>query len=143
MIWTCNLDGSDLTQIREGKYPKWSPDEKKIVFMYDGEIWTVNANGTDLTQITNTYNIFENLPSFSPDGKKIVYSSNEGTDGQPSWDINIWAMNLDGSQKTQLTELNSWDSWPIWGRNGVYFLSGRAQRPGMNIKRIWLLRTSL
>lgn len=140
VIWTCNLDGGDLTQIKEGSYPKWSPDGKKIVFMHDKDIWIVDADGTNLMQITNTALVFENLPSFSPDGKRIVYSSDEGIDGKPSPNLNIWTMDIDGSKKTQVTELSSWDSFPIWGKSGIYFLSGRAQRPGQYIKRIWHLK---
>ena len=145
LIWTCNIDGSELTQLREGKFPIWSPDGLKIVFVYNGEIWIINSDGTNLMQLTNTGNIEEGIPSFSPDGKKIVYVSNEGKDGKPSIsDTNIWLMNIDGSNKTQITELSSWDSWPIWSKdNSIYFLSARAQKDdGSKIQRIWKLDMS-
>lgn len=140
IIWTCNLDGGELTQIKEGMFPRWSPDGEKIVFVHDGEIWTVHANGTSLMQLTNTRDFSESLPSYSPDGKRIVYTSNEGKQAKISKSINIWSMHADGSGKTQITELDSWDSWPIWGNNGVYFLSGRAQKNNEYIQRIWLLK---
>jgi len=140
LIWTSNLDGGELTQIREGSNPRWSPDGERIVFEHDGEIWTIHANGTNLMQLTNTADISENLPYYSLDGKKLVYTSNEGKLGQATNNVDIWSMNADGSYKTQITELDSWDSWPVWGRNGIYFLSGRAQTHGESLQRIWLLK---
>jgi len=139
LIWTCNLDGGELTQIKEGSDPRWSPDGKKIVFGYNNEIWVVDSDGTNLMQLTNTSDIQEALPSFSPDGRQIVYTSNEGKNGKAISDLNIWTMNADGSGKTQLTELDSWDSWPIWGPQGVYFLSARALQSNKYIQRIWRL----
>ncbi len=129
LIWTSNINGGELTQIREGLYPMWSPDGKKLVFYHQNDIWLINANGTDLMQLTNTPKIFESLPSFSPDGEQIVYVSNEDKDGRPMmYDYNIWTMRADGSQNTQITELTSWDSWPIWAEDGLYFLSARAAK---------------
>lgn len=139
LIWTSNLNGGNLTQIREGMYPKWSPDGDKIVFNHKGEIWLINADGTNLIQLTNSEKVNETLPSFSPDGEKIVYTSNEGKNGEPMKDYNIWTMKIDGSEKKQETELDSWDSWPIWGNDGIYFLSARAQKAGEQIQRIWKL----
>jgi Tol biopolymer transport system component len=140
-IWICNLDGSNLTQLREGMYPTWSPDCQKLVFVHNGDIWFMGVDGTELTQLTHTPYIYEGFPSFSPDGKSVVYVSNEGKDGKPmSSDFNIWTMRIDGLGKTQLTELSSWDSWPVWGEDGIYFLSGRAAIDMTSrLQRIWKL----
>jgi len=69
-----------------------------------------------------------------------VYVSNEDTSGKPMVDYNIWAMNADGSEKQQKTELAAWDSWPIWGKEGIYFLSARAQKQDEFNQRIWKLK---
>lgn len=140
LIWICNLDGGQLTQIREGSNPRWCPDGETIVFEHEGDVMTVRADGTQLMQLTNTSRVYEALPSFSKDGKKIVYTSNEGKDGNTTANWNIWYMDIDGSNKTQLTELNCWDSWPIWGDNGIYFLSARAQIRNERTQRIWFLK---
>lgn len=140
LLWTSNLNGGELTQLREGAYPKWSPNGTKIVFEHKQEIWVINSDGTNLIQLTNTPDIYESLPSFSPDGNYIVYSSNEDVNGKPMMDYNIWIMNVDGSEKQQKTELSAWDSWPIWGNDGIYFLSARAQKQNEFNQRIWKLK---
>ncbi len=140
LIWTSNIDGGELMQLREGIYPRWSPDGKRIVFEHEGNIWKVNANGRNLTQLTSTSDIYEGIPSYSYNGKKIVFVSNESRGGQAGDDYNVWSMDTNGSSKTQITELESWDSWPYWNENGIYFQSGRAQNPGEQIQRLWLLQ---
>lgn len=139
LIWTSNLDGGELTQIREGTNPRWSPDGSKIIFEFKGDIWTVKTDGTDLMNLTTTSYVQEDLPSFSPDGKQIVYTSNESKGGMSSEDWNVWIMNIDGSNRQQLTELKSWDMWPIWGSKFIYFLSSRGQTGNQRIQRIWKL----
>lgn len=140
VIWISNLDGGELTQLREGTKPRWSPDGNEIVFEHQGDIWKINVDGTQLTQLTTTSLVFEDTPSYSPDGRQIVYSSNEGKDGRAYNDWNIWKMDIDGSNKTQLTELQSWDMWPIWGKSGIYFLSSRGASSNQRVQKIWRLK---
>lgn len=144
LIWTSKLDGGDLTQIREGENPQWSPDGMKITFSYKGDIWLIDADGRNLIQLTNTKDIIEGLPSYSNDGKCIVYTSNEGKQMEKSsskkyGDFNIWLMEEDGRNKAQITELKSWDSWAIMFDDNIYFLSGRAKQSKKEVQRVWKL----
>lgn len=143
-IWICNPNGSELTQLREGEYPFWSPDASRIVFSHQKDLWSIRADGTDLTQLTSTPHIEEGVPTYSDDGEYIVYASNEGKDGKPMRnDFNIWRMKADGTEKTQITELKSWDSWPIQIRKDVLFLSGRAATDMHGrLQRIWRLTSA-
>jgi Tol biopolymer transport system component len=140
-IWVSDANGGNLTQIREGRYPMWSPDGTSIVFEHGGDIWKIRADGTELTQLTTTPLIYEGLPSSSADGMFVVYVSNEGKDSRPMLDdLNIWKMNVDGTEKVQITELSSWDSWPLATTNQIYFLSGRAAlTEDSRLQRIWRL----
>lgn len=148
LIWTCTIDGGNLTQLREGSYPQWSPDGSQLVFEYNDDVWLINGDGTNLVQLTNTASIAEGLPSFSPDGKLIVFTSDGGSGTKaygpeaerPSTNWNIWTMDLNGGNKTQRTTLVSWDSWGTYGPDGLYFLSGRAGKKGKSIQRIWKIR---
>ena len=89
----------------------------KIVFVHkfhkidgDDEIFIMNEDGTNQTRLTNNpARDFE--PSLSPDGKKIVFTSDrEGPYG-------IFYMNADGSQQTRMNDLEAWS--PVWSPDGT------------------------
>ena len=87
------------------------------------EIYSMNADGTNQTRLT-TEAAVERDPTWSPDGKKIAFSSNR--DG----DYEIYTMNADGSgvlQLTDNTELAA-DIAPRWSPDGTrigFFRDGR------------------
>jgi Tol biopolymer transport system component len=55
---------------------------------------------------------FEGDPQLSPDGKKIVFSS------ERSGDLDIWVCDSDGSNPLQLTKLHSESANPYWSPDG-------------------------
>jgi len=92
-IYTFSLAGKWLNQVTSGDYdddePAWSPDGKVIAFSsnrskpdpdatYNKDIWTVAADNTDkgaqLTQVTTNPGE-DTSPAWSPDGKRITYST--------------------------------------------------------------------
>ncbi len=126
-VWVMNPDGSSetaLTKLTFGRSfrPAWSHDGSKLVFGstrgVDGSdvagpavnIWVVNSDGTGLTALTKlTAGIGQDLPSWSPDDSKIIFTSNralDGTDARISTTApNIWVMNADGTGAKPLTKL--------------------------------------
>jgi Tol biopolymer transport system component len=87
-VWVANADGSQAHRITPWKmiagHPWWSPDGSRIVF-YDGggsvsygagdsHIFVVNADGTALTQLTQGDNEADFHPSWSPDGRAILFT---------------------------------------------------------------------
>jgi len=70
--------------------------DEKIAFESNGTIFTVNPDGTGKAQLA-----IGGMPSFSFDGTKIVYrTSLSGT-------MQLWTMNADGTDQTQITNLPS------------------------------------
>lgn len=132
-IWAVELDGSLPTELREGMQPNLSPDGKKILFVRVDDvsemrqIWVMNVDGSGETQLTSNTNHDEQEPAWSPDGKWIAFSSDEGTDSMKRHNPDIWIMKPDGTNKTQLTTNGSWDLSPCWDRTGkfIYFISNR------------------
>jgi TolB protein len=80
----------------------------------------MNSDGSNQTNISNnpTYNV---SPSWSPDGKKIVFVSKR--DGNRE----IYIMNSDGSNQTNISNNPSFDIAPSWSPDGkkITFTSSR------------------
>jgi imidazolonepropionase-like amidohydrolase/Tol biopolymer transport system component len=94
-----------------------SPDGKTIVFDMLGDIYSLPISGGD-AKLLRSGHAFEIQPRFSPDGKKIAFTSDAGG-GE-----NIWIMNADGSDAQQITNesfrlLNN----AVWTPDGRYVVA--------------------
>lgn len=81
-IWKVNIDGNGLVNLTNYEYgesiPAFSPDGQYIAFVRYGssgiaDIMYMKSDGSNKINITNTTEDYEWEPSWSPDGKKIMY----------------------------------------------------------------------
>ncbi|MEX2108032.1 MAG: hypothetical protein WD827_04005 [Solirubrobacterales bacterium] len=72
-----------------------------------------------------TDNIYDESPSFSADGRKIVFSGNR-TPPAPSNGVHIYVMNADGSGVTALTSDASFDRNPSFSPSGQQVVFDRS-----------------
>ena len=81
-LYSMNIDGTNLTDLGRGNRPRWSFDSKKIIYMIaedDGhtftasDIYSINADGTQRNNLTNTNDLIELNPCFSPNVKSFVF----------------------------------------------------------------------
>lgn len=105
-----------------------SPDGKKIAFDLMGDIYTLPIDGGDATPVTKGL-AFESHPRFSPDGKKILFTSDRsGSD-------NIWYIDTEKKDTFQLTKDRTDDfTSAIWTSDGNYIIASKGRR----IHKLWM-----
>jgi Tol biopolymer transport system component len=118
MPLTDNDDDFDAT-------PAFAPDGGTIAWLtQEGQqdIWTMDADdGGNKTNLTNTAIAYEAHPEYSPDGTQIAFVNSGHVDGNPIGPYdgnNIWVMDADGSNPTQLTFGSTQSIEPTWSPDG-------------------------
>ena len=149
-IYTMNIDGTHVRQLtRTLGYdggPWWSPDGKKICFRaYHPEtlqeiadykallkqhlirpttldLYVMNADGSHLRRITSDRpaNIASFAPSWTPDGKSLVFASNR--DDPKRRKFEVYKISLDGTGVERITWGEQFDGFPNFSPDGKTFV---------------------
>ncbi|KAJ5382600.1 hypothetical protein N7517_000511 [Penicillium concentricum] len=130
-IYSIGADGKNLrllagNNITNYGFPSFSKDGSKVVF----RTWPGTAeNGTvfgtkglaivdvatlKMTQLTTEW---DNLPAFSPDGKKILFMRRTNWDNVGD-NYDIFTMSSDGTNLNQVTTSVASDAHPVWSHDG-------------------------
>lgn len=105
-----------------------SPDGQKIVFEMLGDLYLLPITGGKAERITDGLQ-FDTHARFSPDGKSLVYLSDE------SGAQNVWLMELESKEKNKLTENKNEDYQSVdWTADGDYLVASKGRR---NLK-LWM-----
>lgn len=115
-----------------------SPDGQSIAFALLGDIYTMPIAGGKPVRVAEGL-AWEVQPRFSPDGKRIAFTSDRGGGD------NIWIMNRDGSDKRQVTKeefrlLNQ----PSWSPDGRYIVAKKhfTTSRSLGTGEIWIYHVS-
>jgi TolB protein len=89
------------------------------------ELWMMKADGSQKHQITNL-GAASFAPSFFPDGKRIVFSSNVGSTGGFG-NFELYAIDTDGKNLERITFTDGFDGFPVFSPDGkkLVWVSGR------------------
>jgi len=104
-VWITNGNGGvprEISNIDWGYPPAWAPDGTKVAFSYGGNIREYDLSNGSLRNVTNYINGVATHPSYSADGKTIVFSGPEGQ---------IWSSQA--NNLLELTHLGTVNDYPI------------------------------
>ena len=97
-IYTMNADGSDVARLTTGHtnwFPQYSPDGTRVAMHTGRDVHVINvATGASARLTTDPANGM--YPSWSPDGKRLIFMSWRNGVTQ------LFAMNADGSDQQQI-----------------------------------------
>ncbi len=151
-LYVMNVDGSNIrrltTRVGYDGGAFFSPDGKKIVWRAQYpvtakdsadyarllkarmvrpaklEIWVADADGRNPRQVTSLGGA-NFAPYFTPDGKRIIFSSNHQDPKGRAFDL--FLVNLDGSGLEKVTSYGDFDGFPMFSPDGkqLVFASNR------------------
>lgn len=154
-LYTVKLNGSDLRRLASaGRNPAWTRDGRKLAFSRDVErvcpqIWTSNgplvnseifvgrADGSNARRLTR--NPAPDIsPSWSPDGRRLAFSTPRDTGGCPPGVSAIYVMNEDGSEQSRLASGTA----PDWSPKGdsIAFAAGVSEGAEAASRGIYTIR---
>ncbi len=114
--------------------PSYSPDGKKILFIYAKdvsdvwEIYSADSDGKNVVQLTDFNEArIKKGPLFSPDGKTIIFHADIDAGAQ------LFSMDPNGNHLTQLTDLPGYNVEPYWSYDGTEIIFNHIPPDG-NVK---------
>lgn len=109
-IYSMDVNGADSTPIATGCQAVFSPDGQTILMSEScvelGSLLVTDADGGNERTLLENY--VASRPSWSPDGRQIVFQSDLRDNSE------IWVFDLDQMQATRLTYGTSDDESPAW-----------------------------
>jgi len=160
-IWSADREGGHLQRLTStpgyDAEATISPDGGTIVFtsMRDGdlELYAMEADGGNVTQLTHEPG-YDGGAFFSADGKRIVYRASHPATASELADYNallrqnlvrptsleIWVMDVDGSNKRQVTNLKAASFAPFFHPDGhrIIFSSNNGDPRGREFD-LWMV----
>jgi Tol biopolymer transport system component len=124
-LWRVRRDGSGAEQLSDGTlhsgFPSYSHDGKELVY----RVWSDKEKGLrilnlETRKIRTLTDGLDNLPGWSPDGKRIVFTRRRAEDGN----YDVYTIQPDGTGLFRATDHESSDGHAVWSADGRILWSG-------------------
>jgi len=160
-VFEANPDGSDLVQLTdEWGYDAecaYSHDGKYIIYCSkasgDWDLWRMDADGSNKIQLTDEFG-YDGGPFFSWDSTKVIwrsyypetdyaisqYEEMLSVDAIKPMPLQIWTMDIDGSNKQQITDNGAANFCPFFfpGDDRIIFTSNYQSMNPMDFN-LWMI----
>ena len=137
-IYVIEVDGTNPRLVADGlgqdDSAQWTPDGERIVFWSDrhsseegigGDLYIVSADGSGERRLSASADV--DSYDLSADGERIVFSSDRTGNGD------LYIMELETSELTQLTSSPREESSPVWSPNDKWIAFEVGISPGLAI----------
>ena len=112
---------ADTFLVRQIRDAVPSPDVKRLAFTALDKVYLADLSGSAPKRVTNAVNVVEHSPTWSPDGKSVVFATwTDETGGD------LYRVNADGSGLKKLTTTSLFYYRPVYSPDGrrIVFATG-------------------
>lgn len=128
-------EAAEPTEIKGMAWPALSPDGRTLAFEWLNDLWLVPSSGGAATRLIE-HDAREAYPKFTPDGKRVVFSSERTGAAQ------IFSVNIDGSDLRQHSEHSEGNILEAISPDSTYALA-RGLRSASGYKPYRLMKVDL
>jgi Tol biopolymer transport system component len=109
----------ELTKGGDACRPRFSADGRKIVYVSSaadgkGDIWMMNADGSGKERITRRDETYDYFPSWSPDGRQVVFCSNRRDKYADRGEWGLYLVDIGDGKTVRLLDSPGRDVFPDW-----------------------------
>ncbi len=104
-LYSIGSNGQNLEQLTSDevykRYPSWSPDGEKIVYVGRQHVWVMDTNGENQKQVTFDDDFSEEHPTWSPNSRYIIFESLRKDGG-----VGIYSVSVSGGKVKRILASN-------------------------------------
>ena len=127
-----NLDPDGAVPVRDIQWPTASPNGRQLVFVALGRLWQMDLpNGTPHALTPEIPGDVQMTPAWSPDGRRIAFSTwSSEKRGQ------VWQINVQTGELKQVSGMAGEYIWPTWSGDGESRFAVRGPEP-KDLRSAW------